>query len=109
MNIDERWFGMRIKGQAEPVEQDSMTLPNGDVLRFHPQKQCAGGTCCLHNPSDHHMKEWPLNWRDDRGLMERICEHGVGHPDPDGLAHIVAVHGQKAADVEAVHGCDLCC
>jgi hypothetical protein len=30
--------------------------------------------------------------------MERICDHGVGHPDPD----------EFMADVW-VHGCDGCC
>lgn len=47
------------------------------------------------------MNLWPQNWRSDRGIMERICEHGVGHPDPD---------DPKAGNkYEAVHGCDGCC
>lgn len=31
------------------------------------------------------MRDWPLHWREDRPLpiFERVCEHGVGHPDPD--------------------------
>lgn len=37
------------------------------------------------------------HWRDDRSFMERICPHGVGHPDPD----------DEHAD--PIHGCDGCC
>lgn len=31
--------------------------------------------------------------------MERICPHGVGHPDPDCMY----------AKRDTVHGCDGCC
>ena len=37
------------------------------------------------------------HWRYDRNFMERICVHGVGHPDPDG------------ADADPLHACDGCC
>lgn len=67
----------------------------------HDPTVCIGQFCCLHNRSDHHMRAWPQHWRADRGLMERICPHGCGHPDPD---------DPKAADpVDAVHGCCGCC
>lgn len=71
------------------------------VLLVHPKTKCKGQHCCIHNPSDHHMKEWPQNWRDDRGIMERICPHGIGHPDPDDPAFKNPING--------VHGCDGCC
>jgi hypothetical protein len=45
------------------------------------------------------MKTWPLHWRYDRGILERICPHGVGHPDPD----------DKASASDGIHGCDGCC
>ncbi len=80
------------------------------VLVTHPESACADDpACCIHKPSDHKLKDAPLNWRGDRGLMERICEHGVGHPDPDHLAHTYRLAGASAASVEAVHGCDGCC
>jgi len=41
------------------------------------------GACTIHSPSNHHMIDLSQYWRADRGFMERICSHGVGHPDPD--------------------------
>lgn len=75
------------------------TLEGGEVVtNVHPQDKCAGQVCTIHNPSDHHMRHMPQHWRSDwGGFMERICEHGVGHPDPDSLHP----HGG--------HGCDGCC
>lgn len=77
-------------------------VPNGDygclrMFHVHPSDRCEGQHCVIHHPSDHHMREWPLNWRDDRKLMERICPHGVGHPDPDDI------------NIDHIHGCDGCC
>jgi hypothetical protein len=72
----------------------------------HPESACAGQSACpLHNPSDHHMRGWEVVWRDDRGILERLCPHGIGHPDPDQFPYWDA-NGMEA---EGVHGCDLCC
>lgn len=70
---------------------------NETIYNPHPREQCVSDHCTLHNRSDHHMRAWPQHWRSDRGMMERICPHGVGHPDPD------EVHP------DTVHGCDGCC
>ena len=75
------------------------------LLRTHDAAQCAGQACCIHNPSEHHMREWPVNWREDLGVMERICPHGVGHPDPDDADHKERI---GRADLTR-HGCDGCC
>jgi hypothetical protein len=91
---------------AEPVigAQVGMTL-----LRVHPAEACAGPAgdngkpiCCIHNPTDHHMITWRQNWRGDKGMMERLCPHGVGHPDPDDLK-------VRTTRWAGVHGCDGCC
>lgn len=75
-------------------------------LRTHGPDRCANDpSCCIHNPSAHHMVDWPMHWRGDRGLMERICPHGIGHPDPDDIAYKVSI-GRTS---EGVHGCDGCC
>lgn len=116
-----------------PTEESSAAIPKSDdfdivsvnmtegilgmamgenLLRTHGKSQCAGPPssngkpiCCIHNPTDHHMRTWKQNWRADRGIMERICPgegHGIGHPDPDDLAILT--------DRDAgVHGCDGCC
>lgn len=78
-------------------------------LHVHDAGACVGPNCVVHNPSHHHMRDWPLNWRSDRQLMERLCEHGVGHPDPDHLDFVRRTHGSAVADAEGIHGCDGCC
>lgn len=76
---------------------------------LHKSNECANQYCIFHNPSDHHMKEWPITIRLDRigGLCERVCEHGTGHPDPDSLAYVITL--PNASKYEGVHGCDGCC
>jgi len=76
------------------------------VLRnVHSQRECQGRACVIHNPSEHHMRDWPLIWRNDRGIFERICTHGVGHPDPDQRTYWCI----QNTPWEGVHGCDFCC
>ena len=81
------------------------TTGTGQMLeRIHDPATCEGQGCAIHHPSDHHMRDWPTNWRDDGFLgiktphMERVCPHGIGHPDPDEIVEGVEVHG-----------CDGCC
>jgi hypothetical protein len=73
--------------------------------------ECQERGCVIHAPSAHCMQEFRTHWRDDRGLMERICPHGVGHPDPDHLMWVERTRGREARIVESVHGCclDRCC
>ena len=84
---------------------------NGKRVWVHEQTQCEGQKCVIHNNSHHHMRGWALNWRQDAGFMERVCCHGVGHPDPDGLAYIQGVYEKNGKDHShlGVHGCDGCC
>jgi hypothetical protein len=75
-------------------------------IRLHKTKVCAGEFCCIHNPSDHPLKDAPMILRMDRGaLIERVCEHGTGHPDPDS----VAFYRENGWVVDGVHGCCGCC
>lgn len=78
-------------------------------LRCHPPEVCEGHPCPLHSRSDHPMRSWPQNWRWDTQVMERVCSHGVGHPDPDHLASVRARLGAERALTDSVHGCDGCC
>lgn len=79
------------------------------LVIVHDKAACRDEHCVVHNPSDHTMSEFPTYWRYDRGLMERICPHGVGHPDPDHIAFVKKIGGVEAALTECVHGCDGCC
>lgn len=83
--------------------------PKGIENYLHNLTACEGEWCVIHNPSDHRMKDWPINIRTESALAERICPHGVGHPDPDSLAWIARAFGQEYANAYGVHGCDGCC
>lgn len=76
----------------------------GQILNVHSRSACTG-PCAIHRPSSHHMVTWLLHWREDRCLMERICKHGIGHPDPDDASFRARIFG----DTDATHGCDGCC
>lgn len=71
------------------------------IYTTHSSRSCSPAPCCVHRPSAHHMRDWPQNYREDTGVTERICPHGVGHPDPDQPF-------EKDA-VQWMHGCDGCC
>lgn len=73
-------------------------LEGGERIWAHRRRDCIGSPCPIHYRTDHHMRGWRQHWRADRSLMERICPHGIGHPDPD----------QRLTD-GGVHGCDGCC
>lgn len=75
------------------------------LVNLHGIEKCRGRTCIVHNRTGHHMRSWPLCWRNDRGIFERSCPHGIGHPDPDQFAYWKEI----GAMAEAVHGCDGCC
>lgn len=48
----------------------------------HAASRCEA-PCPIHKPSDHAMKDWPLTFDKESGLMMRRCEHLFWHPDPD--------------------------
>lgn len=72
-------------------------------MRTHDADDCIP-PCPIHAPSDHHMREWPKVFRAS-GLTERVCEHGVGHPDPDSLQHFERL----GVESMGIHGCCGCC
>ena len=87
----------------------------GNVLiNIHSEKDCEPG-CTIHSPTSHHMRGMPLLWRNDRKMFERICDHGIGHPDPDQIAYFHRVEEQSefmvegSANAMGIHGCDGCC
>lgn len=75
-----------------------------EIIYTHPSFACKSRSCTIHNRSDHNMRGFSQHWRSDRAIMERICSHGVGHPDPDEYK-LGGLHSWS----ESVHGCDGCC
>ena len=103
----------RLRGERDRARALAAALMDEDRRRgfdttgplvTHDRDDCQGRGCPIHHPSDHHMRDWPWHWRSDRGLMERTCEHGIGHPDPDD-----ANYRASLGDTDTVHGCDGCC
>jgi hypothetical protein len=92
---------------------DAIMFEGMILTRVHGWWDCQGmdydppksRVCVIHRPTPHHMRLWPLTWRDDRGIFERQCTHGVGHPDPDQFPYWEECDRMY----EAVHGCDGCC
>ena len=71
-------------------------LQGRESIVAHGVRKCER-PCPIHWPSGHHMRSWPQHWRADRGIVERVCDHGIGHPDPDDRSR------------DKIHGCDGCC
>ena len=87
------------------------------VLHYiHEVSECGGtGTgarlCDVHDKrGESPWSEWPLNWRDDRGIMEMIDpKTGIGHPTPAQVEYWAYARGFEQAGHEAIHGCDGGC
>lgn len=77
------------------------------AVTVHDRAVCKNRSipCCVHNPSNHMLVKAPQHWRDDIKAMERICSHGLCHPDPDHLAYMQYTNGY----VNSAHECDGCC
>ena len=79
------------------IEHTNIVLRN-----VHQSDDCIGEWCTIHNRLEHPMRSFPQHWREDRAIMERICPHGVGHPDPDDSK-------LRGNDTDTVHGGEGCC
>jgi hypothetical protein len=94
---------MKINSADQILSSGRNTLENTDRIMYtHDEGTCYGEFCTIHNRSEHSMRSFPQNWRGDSGIMERICAHGIGHPDPDEYKLIGQPHLKT-------HGCDGCC
>jgi hypothetical protein len=79
---------------------------------FHSPAHCRlERHCAVHKPSKKNlMRDWPFVVRRDKGgLMERTCEHGVGHPDRDSLKWLRRFMSKPEVRAMGIHGCDGCC
>lgn len=78
------------------------------LVNVHTIDQCSPAHCCIHNPSQHHMKTWAPSWDDSYGIMWRRCPHDNLHPDPDDL-NFWRTRAPKSARIRFSHFCDGCC
>lgn len=84
--------------EADP-NKETFTDDFGHVIiNVHRKDEC-NKPCTIHAHSEHKLADKPLLWRNDRGIFEHMCEHGIGHPCPDSL---------PPSDT-GIHGCDGCC
>lgn len=85
-------------------DSELWAVPEGLLANVHPATACAGRPCVLHDP----MRTYDparLAWRDDLGLFEVVCEHGVGHPAPEEAYHSAEIGRPE----RMLHTCDGCC
>lgn len=89
---------------------DAIFLPDGTLLQTHPEWQCLGNYCSIHDPSDHPLRDAPQLWDDRFRSVYRLCAHGHVHPDVDDF--MFKIRSGIAPSVLALlgaHDCDHCC
>lgn len=80
------------------------------ILQTHAPGECSGELCDVHGRrGSGGDATWPLNWRTDRGMMEVICEHDIGHPTRAQIAYWRKHLDEKSVWAYARHGCCGCC
>lgn len=97
------------------VKGEQLTLEEGRVLYHHPRLVCERTPerpCPLHRPSNHKLKNRPIDWVDELKAIVRVCEHDQAHPDPDDLYFKLAKGDPSLRAPIAFlisHPCDGCC
>lgn len=100
------------------VSEMSIPLQDFPKDRLHSKAQCkesrrAGSPkfCVIHKPSVHRLTGARQIVRSST-LIEDMCSHGVGHPNPDSAAYLnwsESMRKGRTVDHWFVHGCDGCC
>jgi hypothetical protein len=88
---------------------DAIGLADGSTMQTHGPGRCLGPHCCIHNPSDHPLRNAPLHWLASARLMLRRCEHEALHPDPDSLSYNTFMALLGVADAVPYDGWHPCC
>lgn len=96
------------------VSKDNQVIDYaGNVIGTHSRDVCDIRPCFVHEPSAHSMRDWPMLFRFDKmALVERLCTHGVGHPDPDSAHYFNTMYERTKSGRYygmGIHGCDGCC
>lgn len=89
------------------MANETHTLAGLKFVNVHSFEKCTPEICIFHNPTNHPMRNWEPYIR-ETGLIERLCEHGVGHPDPDSSAWFDRAMNHPSGTWD-IHGCDGCC
>lgn len=84
--------------EKDPNKEEFTDNFGHTLINVHRRDDC-NPPCTIHAHSEHVLRDKPLLWRNDRGIFEHMCEHGIGHPCPDSLPKTDS----------GVHGCDGCC
>jgi len=93
-------YSQKVGGRIITVLVGGQTL-----VKVHSPEKCANDkSCCIHNPSAHHMRDWDQSYTPRSKIMWRRCEHGSLHPDPDNQPHL-----RLLADIFHIEDCDGCC
>ena len=90
------------RGTTHADERNTLHI-TGQVISTHRRNTCLDYWCAVHNPSPHHMRDWPQQWDDIKNCIVRVCTHGQAHIDPDNNgvdARFYKTHHQE---------CDGCC
>lgn len=85
-------------------------LGNGLRLVTHAPEACEGRLCDVHNRrGPEPWCNWPLNWREDRGMMEVYdLASGIGHPTRAQYDYWSSIDADLVESA-MVHGCDGGC
>lgn len=106
---DEAYLVRVAKAQREAIADGRMEefqLNTGQRVVVHAKRFCVPlMNCPVHYRMDGSYLNLPMIWRDDVRLFERLCAHGVGHPDPNQFAFWHSIN----QDFKKSHGCDGCC
>lgn len=92
------WLKEYYKREIDPNKESFTDDFGKKIVNVHRQKDCVGA-CTIHNHGKHPLDQTAVLWRNDRGIFEHICLHGIGHPCPDSLS----------PEDSGIHGCDGCC
>lgn len=106
--------------RVDKDEYDIYETEYGARYQTHGPAKCGnvpGGRkeqCMLHNPSLHHMRDWPMGLDPTKYFFGyRVCPHDYDHPDPDSFSYFVRTAGDKYGDMLVreilEHECDGCC
>lgn len=98
--------------EEENGDWDLIATPEQGPIKTHGRNSCQGRPCCIHDPSDHHMRTWPMIFDPKKlYLANRVCEHGDVHPDPDSADYFLHAPGINMNTVAWImlHQCDGCC